>query len=418
LREQEKGLTLPEGRPRNFGPGAEKIAGVFADVGARQEYGTKALFPGYDPKTAPTTSAFVPAAVGAMAPAQTTAESILAEQNKEMGAPPVPTRPASPGGGVFEGQARDFTRSFTDEGVRYEAPGGNFLEGRGTGGGGGNLSIMGDYSGPTSTAGMTDAQKADFETQRQADIQKNVALYNAQSDALRKGIANQRAAQGVTPRTAGSDIARPTMQDDLQDYMGGAVGTEGYRRIRNMRMDYNAQRDEAMKGLDRKGRAAVADEFAQNDPMAQIIRAGTQPQDTGYDPYQMARLGIDTARFQADQQDRERRFGLDREKMEREDQRLVLEDRKQMQSEVNDYVKRAGEKQDINPSMNQLLISESLRLAQKHGIPPEQMDNKIRAELARAQAAAAGTKQRVLTAVDIQKIAADAEAQLMRGRGQ
>lgn len=48
----------------------------------------------------------------------------------------------------------------------------------------GTLSIYGDYSGPTSTRGMTDEQKRAFEDQRQADIASNVARIDAERKAI------------------------------------------------------------------------------------------------------------------------------------------------------------------------------------------------------------------------------------------
>jgi hypothetical protein len=65
-----------------------------------------------------------------------------------------------------------------------------------SGGGGGSLGIYGEYSGPTSTTGMDQAQQAAFEQQRQADIRGNVAGLEAQTAAVREQRNALRAARG------------------------------------------------------------------------------------------------------------------------------------------------------------------------------------------------------------------------------
>lgn len=124
------------------------------------------------------------------------------------------------------------------------------------------IGTVGDFTGPTSTTGMTDEQKAQFEARRQADIRTNVARLNkataAQRDinAVRKAKAFMALPEGqrgrmpddvakvlgrpTEPARGGGigsgGIGQPSFEEAMADYAAGRVGSEGYKMIRNLRV--------------------------------------------------------------------------------------------------------------------------------------------------------------------------------------
>lgn len=147
---------------------------------------------------------------------------------------------------------------------------------------------------PTSTTGLSDEEAAQFEVQRQADIQSNVARLNeataAQRDlnAVKKAQAFMNLPEGQRGRMPddvakvlgkptepargeGGGIGQPSFQDALADYASGRVGSQGYNMIRNLRMQ---QDDGFLSGARARNRVASLPSRQRGRALAQLAKAG------------------------------------------------------------------------------------------------------------------------------------------------
>lgn len=135
--------------------------------------------------------------------------------------------------------------------------------------------------------GATDAE---WEAMNQDERTKiRVASIKAQSAADQQARAGAQVAQSPT-RTATAPLnARQQFASDMNDYNSGRVGSEGYKRMRNMRM----QRESAARDLPRRERAAALGALAL-DPFGDEPAAEGKSGLTNSDQLGLARLGLDT----------------------------------------------------------------------------------------------------------------------------
>jgi hypothetical protein len=176
------------------------------------------------------------------------------------------------------------------------------------GGGGGFLGIVGNYSGPTSTTGMSDEQKAAFEQQRQADIASNVAGIEAQTAAVREQRNALRAARGEPlvgeQRYTGPAVNRDSGLDAYNEFRRSNAAREvptGLSRGRKADMliqaqELEEQRAQRLQQGQTDARAAGIDAFEAQS--ADAYRRGALENDR-FNAQQQAQGGIEQARINA-----------------------------------------------------------------------------------------------------------------------
>jgi hypothetical protein len=178
------------------------------------------------------------------APATVTAtpNRVIQGQSAPVVAPKTPVPIAAPAAPIanssarlFEGgPAAAFSRTLTPGGVRYADNQGNFMEGKGTGGG--TFSVN---RGP-GQGGMSNAEWDALPNDEK--IKRNVASYEDQTTALRDlrrvktNIADGFAPDAVRSKDGGV-IGDVSPQEAMKDYLSGNVRSSGYEMVRRLRKD-------------------------------------------------------------------------------------------------------------------------------------------------------------------------------------
>ena len=283
----------------------------------------------------------------------------------------------------------------------------------------GPVGAVGTYRGPTSTAGMSDEERTQFEAQRQADIRANVARLNQATEAQRELNAVRKAQaymnlpesqRGRMPDDVarvlgretepaggtGGGIGQPSFQEAMADYASGRVGTPGYNMIRNLRVGSDGflsgarARNRAMSLPPRQRARALAALARGGQEGAGIPGVAGREQAAGpsvRDQLDIARFQREGAETQAENIQRAQQQAFENQLATLREQREQTEAEQRMSEAEQERRSAFREEMDqsltmpTNPIARQFVSDTAWSLAQESGGDPREIAEMLRQDL-------------------------------------